>query len=191
NSIDDTPEAGQVAAILKNCYFELISNRNWPHLKKLTTLEHSGDLSRPTHLKLPEKIKELEFFSYNRAKDTDKVQSNMHEVIYKYPDDFLRYCANRRTTDNVRLIKDFGGTDLIIKTNQFPTYWTSFDDVYLVCDSYDASYDDTLKSSKTQALIVRNPDWITQDDFVPDLPAEAFAAFLAEAKSTAFVSLKQ
>src|SRR5690606_23061665 len=78
-----------------------------------------------------------------------------------------------------------------IKTNQFPTYWTSFDDVYLVCDSYDASYDDTLKSSKTQALIVRNPDWITQDDFVPDLPAEAFAAFLAEAKSTAFVSLKQ
>lgn len=191
NSIDDTPEAGQIVQILKNCYFEMISNRNWPHLKKLTTLEHSGDLSKPTHLKLPENIKELDYFNYNKAKITDKAQVNYSEVRFLYPDDFLRYCSNRRTTDNIRIVKDYGGTDLIIKTNQAPEYWTSFDDVYLVCDSYDSAADDTLKAAKTQAMIVRNPSWRTQDDFIPELPAEAFSAYLAEAKSTAFFALKQ
>jgi len=61
NDIDDTIESQQVANIVKQCYFELIANRNWPHLRKLTTLDSSLDTSKPTHLQIQENMKELIF----------------------------------------------------------------------------------------------------------------------------------
>lgn len=191
NSINDTVESAQVASILRDCYFEMMSNRNWPHLKHLVNFEHSGDLSKPTHLKLPENMKEMEYFRYNKTKKEDG-QFEMHEVRYCYPDEFLRISGSRNTyTQNVRLVTDYGGTEIVVHTNQAPRYWTSFDDRYLVCDGYDADVDDTLKANKTQALIVRDPQFILEDDAVPDLPSEAFSALLEEARSTAFFALKQ
>jgi hypothetical protein len=35
------------------------------------------------------------------------------------------------------------------------------------------------------------PKWVHMDDAIPDLPEEAFAALEEEAKSTAFVAIKQ
>ena len=65
-SVDDTPEAQQVASIAKQCYFEMIGNRNWPHLKKLSYLEHSGDYTKPSHMKMPEDMKELILVKYDK-----------------------------------------------------------------------------------------------------------------------------
>lgn len=191
NSIDDTPDSVQVAQILKTSYFELMSNREWPHLKRLMTLSHSGTPERPTHILLPENVKEMEYFAYD-CTNTESNKYEMREIKFKYPDEFLRICSSRNNdTRNVRDVYDVGGTKLIIKTNSPPSYWTSFDDKYLVCDSYDSEVDDALKASKTQAMAVIMPVWETRDDFVPDLPVDAFAGFLAEAKSTAFLTAKQ
>ena len=41
NSIGDTIESIQVASIVRDCYEELLSNRNWPHMKQLIQLEAS------------------------------------------------------------------------------------------------------------------------------------------------------
>lgn len=190
NSLGDTVEAMQVAQIVKSCYLEMISNRNWPHLRKLTQLEHAGDLSKPSHLKLPESIKEMEFFRYNKTDDINKIE--YQDVKYKYPDEFLRMVSSRNdNTQHVETIRDYSGVDLIIINNRAPMYWTSFDDTYIVCDSYNKALDDTLKKSKTQALIYRMPTWVHTEDAIPDLPAEAFSALIEEAKSTAFLTLKQ
>ena len=67
NSIEDTTEALQVAQIIKSCYFEMIGNRNWPHLKKPIQLEHAGDIARPNYLKLPVNLKELTNFKYYKT----------------------------------------------------------------------------------------------------------------------------
>lgn len=191
NSLADTVESLQVAQIVKSCYLEMISNRNWPHLKTLTQLEHSGDITKPTHLKLPENIKELQLFRYDKTDNpTEKIQ--YEDVQYKYPDEFLRLVSSRNdTTQNVETITDYTGVKLVVINNRAPMYWTSFDDKYIVCDSYNKSIDDTLKKSKTQAFLVRMPIWIHTDDAIPDLPAEAFSALIEEAKSTAFLTLKQ
>lgn len=192
NSIDDTFEAAQVAQIIKTCYFEWMSNREWQHLKRLIPLSHSGTPDRPTHILLPENIKELTYFAYDANKFPDTPRYEMQEVRYLFPDEFLRRTTSRgQDTQNVRTITDFGGTKLVIRTNGPPTVWTSFDDKYLVCDSYNMEVDDALKASKTQAMGVIMPQWTHTDNAVPDLPAEAFAGLLAEAKSTAFFSLKQ
>jgi hypothetical protein len=48
NSISDTVEAQQVANIIKTCYNEMISNRDWPHLRKLVQLDSLQTLRSPT-----------------------------------------------------------------------------------------------------------------------------------------------
>lgn len=192
DSIDDTVESQQVASIVRDVYNELISNRNWPHLRKITQLEASNDFEKPTHLKLPEGTKELIFFRYDKRRIYNATQSVYEEVRYKEPDAFLRMISGRNTTnENVRIIEDYSGIQLLVHNNQPPTYWTSFDDQYIVCDSYDSELDDTLKQSKTQALAYIEPVWEGLNDSVPDLPSEAFSALLAEVKSLAFFTLKQ
>lgn len=192
NSVDDTIEATQVANIVRSCYYEMISNRNWPHLQKLIQLEHSGNINLPTHLQVPENLKELTFFKYEKHKEGDANEVFMQDVRYKYPDDFLRYISGRTTSNvNVEVITDISGTSLLILNNAAPQFWTSFDDRYIVCDSYDKTLDDTLKKSKTQCLAYLDPEFLLVDDFVPDLPTEAFAALVEESKSTASFKIKQ
>lgn len=192
NSIDDTAEASQVSQIIKSCYMEWMSNREWKHLKRLIPLEHSGTPERPTHILLPENVKELIYFAYENTRQEGTDAYDMREVQYRYPDEFLRLTSNRsQHTQNVQTVTDFGGTRFVVRTNAAPSYWTSFDDKYLVCDSYDMGMDDALKASRTQAMAVVMPKWVHEDAAIPDLPAEAFAGLLAEAKSTAFFSLKQ
>lgn len=190
NSIDDTVEATQVATIIKNTYLNLASNRNWSGQKKLITFDHSGSLSKPTHLKAPENLKELSIFNYNCTRDNNTIE--YREVRYREPDHFLRLVANRGVnTPNTRIVRDFGGTDLVVITNKAPSYWTSFDDQYIVCDSYDSDVDDALKASKTQLHVTLLPSFELVDDFVPAMPIEAFQSLFNEAKSIAFVELKQ
>jgi hypothetical protein len=191
NSIDDTVEAAQVAQIIKTCYNEMMSNRNWPHTRKLFQLEASNDTSKPTYLIIPESLKELVSFQYDKTPkgSTDLIRG---DVIYKQPDDFMRILNSRSLSNpNTQAVVDYEGVKLITLNNTPPTYWTSFDDKHLVCDSYDKSVDDTLMRSKTACLAYTIPEWRRDDTAVPDLPVEAFPALLEEAKSTAFLALKQ
>lgn len=192
NSINDTVESMQVAQVVRGCYLEMVSNRNWPNQKSLSQVHHSGTPDKPTHLKLPESTKELISFRYDKSDKEDPNDINYQDVVYRNPDEFLRLVSARhRDTQNTRIVTDFGGVKLIIKDNQAPQYWTSFDDEYIVCDSFDRKVDDALKKSKTQCLIYKMPEWIHTDDAIPDLPAEAFAALIEESKSTASLTLKQ
>jgi hypothetical protein len=191
NSINDTIESQQVAQTVKSCYFELIANRNWPHLRKLVQLEASGEMIKPNYLKLPEGTKELVFFKYDKATSANP-KMQMLEVRWKEPDSFLRLVSSRDDTLAYhQTVVDFSGTSLIIANNQPPTYWTSFDDNYIITDSYDSDVENTLQKNKTQCLAYIDPLWTTSDEFIPDLPSEAFPALVEESKSTAFLNLKQ
>jgi hypothetical protein len=191
DSIDDTVESQQVAAIVRSCFNELTSNRNWPHLKKIIQLESSGDLTKPNYLIVPDRIQQLEFFKYDKRKSTQN-HSVIQDVLYKDPWDFLTYISGRNSeTANTVEVTDFSGTTLLIKNNVAPQFWTSFDDTYLVTDSYDATIDDTLKKSKTQCHAYMTPEWSHLDSSIPNLPADAFALLIEESKSTAFFTLKQ
>lgn len=190
NSISDTIESEQVAQIIKTCYSEMIGNRNWPHLKKLFQLEHAGDLAKPNYLKIPVNLKELVFFKYECQEEGEKVL--IRQIHYKTPEDFLSYISNRNSEDtNTTVVTDYGGSKLLIRNDQAPTYYTTFDDFYIVTDSYNKAVDDTLQKSKTQCLGYIMPSWEMTDSHVPNLPHEAFPALLAESKSTAFIAIKQ
>lgn len=191
NSIDDTIESQQVANIVRQCYEEIIANRNWPHLRKVITLDSSLDVARPTYFRMPERMKELEVFRYDKQKNGD-TRNFYRDVKFLYPDQFLRFTSNRNSdNDNVLVVTDPSGVKLNIYTNSAPSYWTSFDDDYIICDSHDKEVDTTLQSSKTEVVAYLEPEWVHQNDAVPDLPSEAFAMLTEESKSTAFTVVKQ
>src|SRR5210317_2192919 len=94
NSISDTVEAQDVAQIIRDTYEEMISNRNWPHLKDLDQLEGVSDTTRKTHLKLPDSVREVISVKYNVRTSTD-TKDKFKEITYKYPEDFLDLVNNR------------------------------------------------------------------------------------------------
>ena len=191
NHIDDTVEAQQIAQIIKSCYYEILDRRIWPHTYKLLQLDASGTLDRPNYLKLPDNINELTSVKYDKQTLTNP-KVNLQDVKYKPVDDFLRLVSARDSTaTNIENIKDIGGTSILVFNDVAPTYWTSFDDTYIVTDSYDKAVDDTLKKSKTQCQAYVVPAWNRIDGFIPDLPIDAFSLLLEESKSTAFMTLKQ
>ena len=190
-SIDDTVEAEQIAGILKSTYYAMMSNRDWPHLRQSIQLTGIGDTTKPTHIKLQEGIKELCFINYNKVKNGE-TRKRYEAIEYVEPDHFL-YKLNLRNNDesNIDVIVDFGGIDLFIQNDAPPKYYTSFDDEYIIFDSYDNTVDTTIQESKIQAQAYVMPDWSTADDFIPDLPEYAFTALVEEAKSRASFRIKQ
>lgn len=191
NSIEDTIESQQVANIVRSCYNELISNRNWPHLKDIVQLEASGNVSRPTHMRLPERLRELSNVKYDvRKVGIDK--RSYTDVKYKDPEAFMSMLSLRDSTkSNVTTVVDPSSVELLIINDKAPQFFTSFDDDWIVFDSYDSAVDTTLKKSKTQAVAFIDPQWVHEDGAYPDLPPDAFALLTEEAKSVAFLTLKQ
>lgn len=191
NSLSDTPEALQVATIIRTTYFELLTLREWPHTQKIARLYASTDLEKPNYLKLADEIYSLDWVKYNKRtlQDSGDKYRDVHLIS---PAEFMDR-VNRRDSskDNVIKVKDFNDVTLLIVNDKAPEYVTTFDDEWLVFDSYDKSVDTTLQASKCQALIVEEPLFIIKDDFVPDMPSKAFPYLLAEAKSVCFNTLKQ
>jgi hypothetical protein len=191
NSIFDTVESEQVASIVKRSYINLISTRNWAHLSKLIQFSPITDFTRPTHLRMPDNIKELEFINYDVRKQ-DETKRNYKEVTYLDSLEFL-FKLNGRDSDNddIVIIDNGGGVELLIDKTKKPRYWTTFNDQNIVFDAYDELVDSVLQNSKIQAKAYMTPTWVMDDDFIPDLPSEAFSNLVEEAKSTAFLVLKQ
>lgn len=191
NSIDETVEATQVAEIVRSTYFAMISNRNWPHTRRSVNLVASGDASYPTHMRVEEDFKELCFINYDKASHGE-TRKKFLPIKWVEPDDFLRVTNSRNNdSQNVDIITDYTGVTLMVFNDRHPTYYTSFDDNNLVFDSYDNEVDTTLQSTKTQAMAYVIPKWEQVDDFIPDLPSEAFTALIEEAKSRCMLRLKQ
>ena len=191
NSISDSLESTQVARIIESTYFEMMANKNWPHLKQLNTLNSSGDSAKPTHMKMPDDIKELHVVQYNKIKDGETRQ-RWSDIEYVTPDAFLRKMSDLNSDNSiVESVTDHSGVQLLVKNNRAPEYYTSFNDEWLVFDSYDNTVDTTLQTAKTRCTMTMSPTFTLEDSHIPDLPVEGFPALLAEAKSTCFARIKQ
>jgi hypothetical protein len=190
NSIDDTPEAQQVAQIIKSTYTDLINTMDWPSTKSLFQL-NAATVSKPTHCKLPVNVVETEWVMYDVRKEFAD-DRNFVELTYMYPDEFIKYVRTRKSNnDNVDIIVDDSDVELLIINDKQPQYWTSFDDSYLVMDSYNSDIDSFLQNSKFSCYGEIHPEFVMSDEFVPAMPVEGFSLLLNEAKSRAFARLAQ
>lgn len=173
NSIDDTVESIQVAEFVREAYFDLMSQREWPFLRKLTTLDGLGDTTRPTHMTIPDSINKLYWVKYNRK-----------EVTWLEPDQFDALISGRVEQAGVVNANGF-------VINADPVYWTSYDDSTVVFDGYNSAVEATLVTSKSSIYALDSAAWTHVDSFIPNMPEKFFPTLLAEAKATCFINLKQ
>lgn len=190
NSISDTFESEQVAKIVRRTYFNMFDERVWPHTGQLLRLTSSADSNKPTHMRIEDDVDNLVWVKYDIATGTNA--PNYRDVTYMAPDQFIDYVMARQgDADNVTTVIDYRGVPLFVINNMAPTYYTSFDDEHLIFDSYVSSEESTLQHSKTQAFGYVQPEWRMENTFVPDMPNKAFGLLVAEAKSQAFLKLKE
>jgi hypothetical protein len=191
NSINDTVEALQVAQIVKTSYLEMVDNRNWAHQEELLQLESYNNNAYPNYLVVPSKVTELNWIRYNKRR-TEDTKDKHERIIYKDPVAFMDTVNARDSSQsNIVVITDpYSNISLNIRNDMPPQYYTSFNDIDLVFDSWDSTLESTLQGSRTQAHASLDTQWTMEDAFIPDLPSNAFSALLHEAKSTAFITLK-
>lgn len=191
NSIDDSTEAQRVAQLLKSVYLDLVAQRTFNSHKKLINLSSSGNNLYPNYLLLPEEVTETYWIRYNTKKVTD-TKDVWTTLKYLHPDEFI-YKVNQSDNSKatVDTVTDWDGTQLHIRNNKAPQFWTSFDDSWIVTDSYDSAVDTTLQSSKSQANVLAEPSITIVDEFVVDLPTDAFSLLRTMLKNRAFEVIKQ
>lgn len=191
NSINDTEESAQVARIVRNNYLAMMSNTVWPHTRRALTVEARGDSNYPTYLLVKDDLKELTSIYYNVRK-LDSNRDIYEEMQYLEPDQFLHKLNKRdNSKPNVLTTIDDSGVKLFILTDKAPEYYTSFNDTDIVFDSYDSQVDASLQISKVQAIGYVIPPFELDDQFVPDLPADAFSLLIERSTSAAQAKLRQ
>jgi hypothetical protein len=191
NSINDTVEALQIAQTVKTTYNNIVDGRDWPWQYELFQFDALSSTAKPNYLKIPDTIISLEFVKYNIRKSTD-TKDKFVDILYKSPQDFFDLVTRRDSSlTTIQVVSDFSGVSLNILNNKAPQYYTSFDDQYIIFDSFDNTVDTTVMASKSSGHGKRGVAFTLSDTFTPDLPVQMFSYLLNESKATSFVNFKQ
>lgn len=187
NSLSDTTEAMQVASIVRDTYFNIISNRNVPEHKQFIKLVALSDSARPTHMKYGDDVQDIEKVWYDTSRDGSFEYT---EIRFVTPLDFITL-SDGIQSNYVEVSDIKAGTKIRVGTNKAPSYYTSFDDEHIVFDSYDSTVDSTIQNSKSRAYGVKVPSFsVTEDTFIPDMDHNYFPLLLNESKSVSLSLLK-
>jgi len=185
NSISDSIEAEQIASVVRDVYYNMVSTRMIPEHQELVKLVSLSNSARPTHFQVPDSVKRIDFIRYNVSTTSD---TEFKEIQYIEP---LLFLTLHQDGDNITTVYDVNGnTPLLIRNDQMPTYYTSFDDLHIVMDSHKSDTDQILAQNKTQALGHKIPTFTISDNFTPDLDEVLFPYLIAESKSTCFSLFK-
>jgi hypothetical protein len=192
NSISDTVESSQIANIIRRVYFDLIDDLELPHTSEIIALESLADPAKPTHMRMPEAVSRIEWIKY----DTRLLEADAkvyRDIIWLHPYDFLGRSLARDSKDTVNylVVQYSANITLLVDKTRAPTYWTSFDDEFIVFDAYDLDLEANLQSSKTLCGSALRPTFLLTDTFVPDLPENLFSLLYAQSEAMAHVFVKQ
>ncbi|QXN67705.1 hypothetical protein [Vibrio phage VP41s3] len=189
NSIDDTAEATQAAYILRSTFENIITNSTIDFYRRGIQFDGVSDVLHPNYLKLPDNVQQLELVKYDCSTDE---RAQFKDIQYLYPDEFLdRQNRLDSTKDNVQKVRDYDGIVYLVQTDKAPEFWTSFDDEYIIFDSFNKKVENTIHKNKTQGIAYVSPTFLLEDDYIPDLPADMFPYLISEAKAAFASKIRQ
>jgi hypothetical protein len=190
NSIGDTIEAGQVAEVIRQTYYDLVDEHNLPSNSTLFSLEASN-VDQPSRMHIPDFVSKLEWIKYN-IKETVGEADRYVEIQYLSPKDFMQVVNGRASTDStVKQCIYNANIYLNILNNVAPRYWTSFDDEYVWFDAFNFSIETNLQESKVQCYGEVRIPLLMEDQAIPTLPENLFGYLLAKSKASCFAVYKQ
>lgn len=193
DSINDTTESLQVANIIQETYYYLISGEILPEHKGLFQLTET-DASTPVQMSLPDGVMTLDWLRYDK-KASGETNIKFEDIYYLDWTDFYDRQNQLNTDDSTT--SSFSVTDgdytftLKYQTDRHPTYWTSFDDDTILFDSLDTDIDTYLTATKSLSYGQLENTFTLTDAFTPSLDEKDFNWLLNEAKAACSVKLRQ
>lgn len=189
NSISDTVEATQIAQICQSVFYDVITTVDLPEHDELTTVAGLSNSAKPNFMDA-NSVTEIKELRYNVSETSGELEYKL--IPYVTPTEFVQNILQRDTSaSNVIIVADpTSGISLPILNDKMPDFYTSFDDRYLCFDSYLATVDTTLQTSKTLVIGKKIPTFTVSDSAVPDMDDTIFPYYIAECKSRAFSMLK-
>lgn len=194
NSISDSVSSLQIANIIKTTYFDIIQRANLPEHYSLVTLDAYIDNTKPNLMTVPESVADVIWIKYDTA-TVSNPELTMTLLDYQPLDVFLDRMHSLNSLDS-----DVSSYQHTINGNIFtilyyndvcPRFYTTFDDHTVLFDGVDLSVDTTLQKSKTMCWARTVIPFSLADTFIPDLDEGQFNLLLNEAKSLAWLELKQ
>ncbi len=187
NSIDDTEDALLVAKEAKNTFYELMTSADWPDKQELVKLYSYSDTDRPTLLYIKDEVHHLNSVRFKERDEDDNIR--VKRLVWKDPEDFMDFVQSRRTDRDDVFVMYVEGTPFPILNNVDPTFYTSFDNVNIILDSWDAEKTDTILGTDTICYGKVVPSWSTNDNFVIPVQDSLYPLYLSMLTSTCSLSL--
>jgi hypothetical protein len=192
NSISDTTESLQVAETIKTVYFNILSRSKLPVQSQLFQLTSSNDATQPVLMYRPDNIAKIESVKYY---DSDITNKNYNFVTILPTQQFLdtveKFNLNELNVQEFTFALNTGSYRFRYKTDRNPRFCTILQNYYVIFDSFNTVLDTTLQASKTECFGEKLPVFLMQDTYIPELDDKQFPLLLNEAKSLAFLELKQ
>lgn len=192
STIDDGIESQQVASIAEKVFFDLNNDVfGNSQLESLVQLEALADNTKPNYLRLPDSAADIkdDAVMYDISDDASEIE--MKEIEYCTPLQFLDLIGTKKVSTTNQVVTDFGGYRMTIDNDTAPSVYTSFDDEHLVFDSFDASVDSTLQSSKSGIITQLQRSFTQSDTYVIDFPEWFHTTYLNSVMSEASAALRE
>lgn len=194
SSINDTAESRSVTNIIKQCFLQLSSDYKLPEHYNLFNLVET-DASTPVLMTKPADAVNIEWLYYKTNND-DTADEKYTLLEYMPFPEFLEMVNNFGFADtgmygSFTLDTGTGSTLIKYRVDKTPSFYTTYNDSTILFDSYNVEADAFLKSAKTRVYGLSDVSWLSEDSFVPNLDHRLSNLLFQEAKSQAFLELKQ
>ena len=191
-SINDTTESLQVSKIIRSAYFNIIARANLPKHHNIFSLVVAGDSTQPVLMRRPDNVSRIDWVKYEKSivADPDSFSYVTILPLQQFTDMMHQLNVDETTVDFL----DFpvSGINFYFRNDKQPDFCTIVDNYYVVFDSWNKVVDvTTLDATKTLCFGLTIPTFTMSDSFIPDIDENQFPLLLNEAKSLAFLELKQ
>lgn len=191
STIGETPESLTVANIVKQCYFDIVGELSMDEEEGPYKLDASGDNTKPTLMTIPSNVSKIHWFKYDKG----ETEQDYQDISYRDPEEFLFYMTGLDTTQsNVSSMSvSINGKSFTFKyyNDRMPTYYTIYDDYYVILDSYDNTVETTLTENRSLVYASLVPSFSLSDSWVPDIDPRQFQLLINESISQAAIELNQ
>lgn len=194
STVGETPESLSVANIIKECYFDIVGQFQMAEQEGLYKLDASTDNTKPVLMTVPSSVARIVWVKYDTSTSGDGIPK-ADDMRYVTNEEFFYMQTGLDTDlDNIdAMTVSVNGKDFQFKyyNDRMPSYYTIFDEYFVVFDAFDNDVESTLTESRSVIWAALVPSFSMDDSFVPDLDPRQFQLLLQEAKAQAFVELKQ
>ena len=193
-AIADTTESASVAAIIRQCFYELAANWKLPEHFALFELTETST-SSPTIMTKPTDVITIDWIKYDNKLTAD-TPTDYREVKFVDRKWLLEAGLALDTTDtnNIATFNYTIGSDIFpfphYKT-QWPRFYSTYNDGTIFFDGYYSAEDTFLRKTKTMCYGLKESSWSHTDSAVPSLDHKLSNLLFQTAKAQCFQELKQ